>query len=270
MLSRRLALLAALACILVLAPAAHATDPPAPDAPGVGAPSAGDRLFPQIGNGGYDALHYDLRLAYDPATTTLDGRVALTARATQRLRAFSLDLQGFEVSEVSVDGEAANFTRAATKLLVEPVGRRIRLGSTFRVQVRYRGVPEPVTDPDGSREGWFATDDGAFVVGEPIGSQGWFPNNNTPADKATYDVRTSVPAGLTVVGNFGDALLATRPAAPCLLMLGILAEREQHPADDRMLAAHARLAIGLAPQVLPAGAGAGHAGVDVGQLRAGH
>ena len=184
-----------------LTPAAHAADPPPPDAPGVGAPSAGDRLFPQIGNGGYDALHYDLRLAYDPATKTLDGRVALIARATQRLRAFSLDLQGFEVSGVSVDGQAAQFSRTATNLLVEPVGRRIRLGRTFRVQVRYRGVPEPVTDPDGSREGWFATDDGAFVVGEPIGSQGWFPNNNTPADKATYDVRTTVPARLTVVGN---------------------------------------------------------------------
>jgi hypothetical protein len=71
---------------------------------GVGARSAGDRLFPQIGNGGYDALHYDLRLAYDPATKILDGRATMTARATQRLRASGLDLQGFEVTSVSVDG----------------------------------------------------------------------------------------------------------------------------------------------------------------------
>ncbi len=39
-----------------------------------GSRSLGDPYFPQIGNGGYDALNYDIALDYDPATNTfLDG-----------------------------------------------------------------------------------------------------------------------------------------------------------------------------------------------------
>ena len=58
-----------------------------------------------------------------------------------------------------------------------------------------------VTDPDESIEGWVPTDDGAFVVGEPQGSPAWYPANDNPRDKATYDFSISVPAGLTVMAN---------------------------------------------------------------------
>src|SRR5437764_990685 len=59
----------------------------------IGAPSAGDRLFPAIGNGGYDALHYDLDLSYEPSSHRLAGTTTMTARATANLAQFSLDLQ---------------------------------------------------------------------------------------------------------------------------------------------------------------------------------
>ena len=71
----------------------------------------------------------------------------------------------------------------------------------FLVTVRYAGVPQVITDPDGSIEGFVPTDDGAFVVGEPQGAPGWFPSNDTVNDKATYTVRMNVPAGITAVPN---------------------------------------------------------------------
>ena len=166
-----------------------------------GARSAGDTLFPQIGNSGYDAQHYDLRLSYTPRTRVLRGRAKMRARATETLRRLSVDLQGFRVSRVRVDGRPARFARRSTKLIVIPRGRAIAAGSTFSVQVEYAGIPRPVVDRDGAREGWLVTGDGAHVVGEPTGSQGWFPNNNTPRDKATFDVATTVPNGIVVVGN---------------------------------------------------------------------
>jgi aminopeptidase N len=58
-----------------------------------------------------------------------------------------------------------------------------------------------VIDPDGSKEGWVVTDDGAFVVNEPQGSPGWYPANDTPKDKATYDFEVTVPAGREVIAN---------------------------------------------------------------------
>lgn len=178
---------------------------PAPD-PGptpvavAGARSAGDSLFPQLGNGGYDATNYDLQLTYTPGTHTLSGTTTMTATATARLRELSLDFQGFTISAIKVDGAAATFTRQDTKLIVTPPAA-LEPDAPFTVAVTYSGTPPTITDPDGSDEGFIQTPDGAFVVGEPMGSQGWFPNNNHPSDKATFDVTMAVPAALTVVGN---------------------------------------------------------------------
>jgi aminopeptidase N len=56
-------------------------------------------------------------------------------------------------------------------------------------------------DPDESIEGWIPTDDGAFVVNEPQGSPGWYPVNDSPRDKATFDFTLTVPAGREAVAN---------------------------------------------------------------------
>ena len=70
-------------------------------------------------------------------------------------------------------------------------------------------MPQVFIDPDESLEGWIPacypltppqTCDGAFVVNEPIGAQSWFPSNNYPSDKASFDTLITVPAGSTAVG----------------------------------------------------------------------
>jgi aminopeptidase N len=171
-----------------------------------GAPGAGDPYFPLQGNGGYDVGHYDLALSFTPATGRLAGVATVRATATQALSRFDLDLRrSLTVSAVSVDGRAAVFAQPAAQgqeLVITP-RRPLPAGQRFTVVVTYAGKPGPVTDPDGSLEGWVPTHDGAFVVGEPQGSPAWFPGNDTPADKATYDVHVTVPSGLTAVSN-GD------------------------------------------------------------------
>ncbi|MEV6318516.1 M1 family metallopeptidase [Streptomyces sp. NPDC051776] len=170
------------------------------DGGGTGAQNAADPLFPRLGNGGYDVGHYALRLDYDVESRRLDGTAVVTAEATQDLRGFSLDLSGLKVRKVTVDGRKAEVRRERNKLVVRPA-REIGKGATFRTAVDYHGRPRTLTDPDGSTEGWVPTDDGAFVVGEPAGAMTWFPVNNHPSDKATYDVRITVPRGWTAVSN---------------------------------------------------------------------
>jgi aminopeptidase N len=165
-----------------------------------GAPGLCDPFFPLAGNGGYDVAHYGLRLRYDPATRRLEGRATIRAVATQDLSRFDLDLRGFAISRLSVNGRAASFTRQGQELVITPA-RGLPAGRAFTVVVRYGGVPVVVTDPDESIEGWVPTDDGAFVVGEPQGSPGWYPVNDNPQDKATYTFRVTVPRGLTVMAN---------------------------------------------------------------------
>ncbi|MEU2061039.1 M1 family metallopeptidase [Streptomyces sp. NPDC013455] len=174
-----------------------------------GASGAGDPYFPLSGNGGYDVRHYDLTLRYDTGSHRLDATAELTARATHRLGRFDLDLRGLQVTAVTVDRTPAAFRRDGQELVVTP-RRTLREGQEFRVTVAYHGTPEPVTDPDGSADGWIPTDDGAFVAGEPQGAMTWFPANGHPRDKASYDFTITVPEGRTAVAN--GVLLGRRTA----------------------------------------------------------
>ncbi|MFJ4784304.1 M1 family metallopeptidase [Streptomyces sp. NPDC088794] len=164
-----------------------------------------DPYFPRAGNGGYDVTHYDLTLAYDPKGggqrgTRLTGEATITARATHDLSAFDLDLRGLDVTDVMVEGRSARWNRAGQELTVRPHDD-LDKGETFRTTVRYHGIPQTITDPDGSKEGWLPTEDGSLALGEPIGSMTWFPGNHHPSDKATYDIAVTVPKGLQAVSN---------------------------------------------------------------------
>ncbi|MEU6197801.1 M1 family metallopeptidase [Streptomyces sp. NPDC047061] len=159
-----------------------------------------DPYFPKAGNGGYDVGHYGLTLAYDPDGGRLTGTAVITARATQDLTAFDLDLQGLHVDDVTVEGRQARWNRAGQELTVRPHDD-LAEGETFSTTVRYSGRPQKLTDPDGSEEGWLRTADGALGLGEPVGSMAWFPGNDHPSDKAAYDITVTVPKGLQAVSN---------------------------------------------------------------------
>jgi len=184
-----------------------------------GSRSLGDPILPQLGNGGYDARHYDIELDFNPAANRFNSaKVEIDARATQNLSEFSLDFQDLPVREVEVDGRDARFRQVAAtpdlsdnpahsqpmKLVVTP-RRGIDRGDRFEIEVDYSGAqPQVFTDPDSSIEGWIPgcftpsggtrTCNSFFVVGEPIGSQAWFPSNNYPTEKATFDTDITVPS----------------------------------------------------------------------------
>ena len=187
--------------------------PPTPPDYGPGPRTLGDPLFPEVGNGGYDAQHYGVELNWTAANAFVAGTgVTMTAEATQDLSELSLDLEGLTVDTVTVDGAQAGFARVApvacssappcppTKLVITP-GDPIETGDEFTVRVAYTGTPMRHTDPDGSDEGWTDTPDGAFVVNEPVGAMTWIPVNNHPIDKASYDFELTVPTGRTAIGN---------------------------------------------------------------------
>jgi aminopeptidase N len=192
----------ATACALALGLIGAAAIPAwAIGAPSPGAPGAGDSYFPRAGNGGYDVKLYRLRLRYNPDSDRLRGVARIRAEATQDLSRFDLDLRrGMHVRRLHVDGERADRSREGQELVITP-RRAIDRGSDFAVRVRYSGEPRPVTDPDGSREGWLVTDDGAFVPNEPQGSPSWFPCSDHPTDKARYRFVVSVPHRLEAVAN---------------------------------------------------------------------
>jgi aminopeptidase N len=76
-----------------------------------GGAGGGDPFFPSAGNGGYDVKSYGVKLDYQPQNEQLAGDVTITARATQDLSSFNLDLRGLTVNSVRVNGSPATFTR---------------------------------------------------------------------------------------------------------------------------------------------------------------
>ena len=191
-----------------------------------GARSAGDELYPQTGNGGYDAQKYDIELIYDPVANLFEAgtKTTMTAIATKDLSEFTMDFQEIGTTAVRVNGQPADsFEHVASepplsggpavtelqKLVIDPAGPGIEVGETMEVVVEYSGEPQLIVDVDESWEGWIPACytegetevcDGGFTVNEPNGAQGWFPSNNFPTDKAMFDTSITVPEGYESAG----------------------------------------------------------------------
>ena len=188
--------------VVVTAPASGAVAASSGFTPG--SRTLGDSLFPTIGNGGYDVRHYELDLDYAIARKRLDGTATIDAVATQGLSRFTFDLTSWNVvRRVTVNGRPARFAVDAehSKLAITPP-RGIRKGRRFRTVVRYGGIQRPFPGTTALKEGWIADPKtGAVVVDQPIGAMGWYPNNNVPADKATYTTRITVPRGWSALAT---------------------------------------------------------------------
>lgn len=219
------------------------TKPYVTASPGSG--SGGDPYFPESENAGYDVGHYDLALSYTPNSSDVRGIAVITSTATADLSSFNLDFVGLTIDRMTVDGRPATYTRVEPELTVTPTAA-IAARARFVTRVEYHGTPHTVKDPSESAPanasdlGWTRRSDGrVFVVSEPIGSRTWYPSNDFPGDKASYDIRVDVPDTLAVASNGALARGAvehgrstwhwsmTEPMAPYLSTVVIAPMREQ-------------------------------------------
>ena len=167
-----------------------------------GAPGSGDPYFPKMGNGGYDAEHYDLALTYSSGSKGIDATAKIRARALQDLSRFDFDLRdALKVSKVTVDGRPATFRRTGDQELVITPQSCLPKGQEFTVEIAYAGTPKPIKDKALGISGWIPTRDGAVTLSQPTGSATWYPVNESLRDKAAYDFTVTVPKGLDVLAN---------------------------------------------------------------------
>ncbi|GAA2640212.1 M1 family metallopeptidase [Paractinoplanes durhamensis] len=187
------------------------TGVPAQAAPAPGGPGIGDTYYPDYGNSGYDVGHYDIRLRYTPATDKLTGTTTILATATQDLNRFNLDFV-LDVSSIYVNNRPATFAREGDHELVVTPARTVSTGGAMTVVVQYSGVPS--TKVAAGFTAWTKTADGALAIGEPEIAWWWFPSNDHPTDKATFDVSVAVPTGVEAISN------GTMPRPPVQESLG--------------------------------------------------
>ncbi|MFI6025132.1 M1 family metallopeptidase [Amycolatopsis magusensis] len=178
--------------------------------PAPGADTSPDSYLPAHGNGGYQVTRYTLDLDYKVGPNRLSGHAVIEGVATQALSRFSLDLAGFRIGRVQVNGQSAKYTQRAGKLHVKPQ-RALQPGSVFMAEIRYTGNPHPIASAAWGDIGWDELTDGALVASQPVGAPSWFPCNDHPSDKAAYRVSVTTSSAYTVLvtGN----LLAKRQGA---------------------------------------------------------
>jgi aminopeptidase N len=187
--------------VLAISPTSAAADT-------VGAPGLGDPLFPLDGNGGYQVDHYNLRLSYDPPRDELWGTTTILARTTQDLTQFNLDFL-LHPSSVLVNNRPAVFTNEDNGELVVRPASLVPANTRLLVVVTYRDNPDKYTR-DGIDQ-WQPSPTGAVMVGEPHIATWWFPSNDHPSDKATFDISMAVPGGMEFIS--GGRFLSAQPLA---------------------------------------------------------
>ncbi|MEI7032930.1 M1 family metallopeptidase [Streptomyces pratensis] len=188
LLSRRLraALLATASASLVAAAL------PAPEPLGIG-----DRLFPELGNPGYDVLAYDIALGYGGGNTApLDAVTRISARTTAPLDRINLDFARGTVHGIEVNGRPADFGSKNEDLVVQ-APRRLPAGVPLDITVRHTSDPGGPADD----EGWVRTADGLAMANQADAAHRVFPGNDHPSDKAYFTFRITAPKELTAVAS---------------------------------------------------------------------
>jgi aminopeptidase N len=149
-----------------------------------------DPYVPGHGDHSFTVEHYRLELDYSVESNQLGGRATLTAVAVDDLDRFELDLYHLRVSKITIDGAAAaKYSHHKNRLVVRPRST-IAAGQTFTIVVAYAGRPQPMPGLDGDA-GWEELEDGVIVASQPHGAPSWFPCNDRPSDKATYEIQAT-------------------------------------------------------------------------------
>ncbi|MFI6525441.1 M1 family metallopeptidase [Streptomyces uncialis] len=158
----------------------------------------GDRLFPHLGNPGYDVTAYDLSFTYPGSNDKpLAAVTRIDALAVDRLERFNLDFAYGRVTSVVVNGAPARWAAVEEDLVVTPA-TTVPRGTHLRVTVHHTSDPAPGGDND---SGWVRTTDGLAMANQADAAHRVFPCNDHPSDKAAFTFRVTAPSALTAVAN---------------------------------------------------------------------
>ena len=162
----------------------------------------------------FDVLKYDLAVSLPMVTNALEGRQTITMRLKYAVDSLVLHGVGLQFDTVRVDGVQKNTSQnvQAETFTIHLNGMR-NAGDTLRVQIAYlhvQGYPRP-----SSRQGYYFFLDTignpanlGYTFSEPSDARFWMPCYDEPWEKATAELRITVPDGYVAASN-GRLLGAT-------------------------------------------------------------
>ena len=157
-------------------------------------------------NLGFEITHYTLDLNYRVEPNLLQGEAILSVRAVEELTSLTLDLGGAMVARRVTAKHAprvAKFRQSSGKLRLR-FASEISAGTEFELHIRYGGSPRPIRTTWGEI-GWEETESGSLVASQPNGAPSWFPCDDTPSEKAPYDIIITADSPFTCLLYTSDA-----------------------------------------------------------------
>jgi aminopeptidase N len=141
------------------------------------------------GSAGFDVRSYSADIDVRPAEKTVSGEVAITLESrADRLSEVVLDAPGLTIQKVEEEGRALAHRIEDGRLRVT-LGRPAGRGETRTLRIGYSGAPE---------KGMKAGPEAVFTF---FHTDRWMVVKSDPGDKATLDLRLTLPEGLDVVAS---------------------------------------------------------------------
>ncbi len=150
-----------------------------------------------------DVLHYSLDIEIIPTGSSITGNNTMTVKSlVNNLTVFEFRLRSsFTISALKVDGINRTWTQISTTTASVNLGKSYNAGDVFTLYVAYSGVPAQGLGFGSityTSQGGFPL---VFTLSEPFYAYTWWPAKDENTDKATVDLRFTVPNTLTVVSN---------------------------------------------------------------------
>jgi aminopeptidase N len=148
-----------------------------------------------------DIQHIALEIEVDPAKRTVAGTATLRCAVIAReMRAVELDAVELVIDKVIANGSGVAFRHDGRKLYVE-LAKPLAAGTELVLAIDYRGAPR--------RGLYFIAPDEAYphkptqvwTQGQDEDSRYWFPCLDTPNEKATSELKVTIPAALFALSN---------------------------------------------------------------------
>jgi aminopeptidase N len=141
----------------------------------------------------YDALHYALDLDFPMDGPYFEGSMRLTFRVVDDdLSSISLHMIHLVEDSVFLQEDPADYFRNDTTIVVDIDGPH-PAGETLSVTIYYHDFT--------TNRGYYYYERDAYTMSEPSDARWWFPCFDEPWDKATSEIRATVPESYDVGSN---------------------------------------------------------------------
>src|SRR6185295_9746562 len=146
------------------------------------------------------AEHIAIEVSLDFGEKSVTGVCTTRIQAVRDVSSFAFDAIDLDVSRVLVNGTRTDFETIGDELWIH-LKHPLKTGATADIAIHYRCVPAKGLYFWGPDQGYPRRPLQAWTQGQDEDSRAWFPCLDTPAQKATTEVKATFPAKMTALSN---------------------------------------------------------------------